>query len=464
MPLTFSERAHRVLFLLHGSTAIPKRGEPAQPGSLAFARQYFSFNFTRQLLGGSAVLFTKSNTALTLLNWETGATATRVENQILTARPGATDRILVLIPYDGSRHLMVQTRDVIDKVQEAIDALNLPQAHYSFMAHSMGGLVMRTLLTASGDAIDGERLSVSDRRKAAAIADNTLYLVTLATPHEGSPVADKSTAIRDVVRKIPTDKVGLGRIDLGEITGGLIGNANQYQLKTALWATLNRGTLAPLKMTRSDGSLIPLYALSGRTPGGPYFTSPKQWPLGDFPINKMSTEDSQCLGTMVVDWALHAITQSKNAWAPIPTGARGMDTTARYARLKFGIETSKPNPLPKLDGLFPELAFPVYYVRRRDGDLETSDDGADADGCVPITSGLGMTLGGSIIEPFDHSRRVVMNRTLVPGPWYRLTNGPWDKTNHVTIYRNADIGEWLMDNVLKNAGPFAALAGFSVWR
>ncbi|MGC4047201.1 MAG: hypothetical protein QM758_25670 [Armatimonas sp.] len=464
MPLTFIERAPRVLFLLHGSTAIPERGKPAQPGSLAFARQYFSFGFTRKLLGESLRLFTRGGVELTAPNWEKTALGDRVENQILTIQPRTLDRILVLIPYDGSRHLVVQTREVIDKIQEAIDTLNLAQANYSFMAHSMGGLVMRTLLTASDDSIDGERLSVSDRRRASAIADKTLYLITLATPHEGSPVADRSTEIRDVVRKIPTDKVGLGRIDLSEITGGLIGNANQYQLKTALWRTLNRGTLSPLKMTRSDGTLIPIYTLSGRTPGGPYFTSPKDWPLGNFPLTSMTTEDSQCLGTMVVDWAIHAVAQSKNAWAPIPLGARGMDTTARYARLKFGSETSKPNPMPKLDGIFPEFAFPVYYVRRREGDLDNNDGGADADGLVPITSGLGMTMGGSVIEPFDHSRRVQIDRTLVPGPWYRLTTGPWDKTNHVTIYRNADVSEWLFDNILKSAGPFPALAGFSTWR
>jgi hypothetical protein len=463
MPETFSERAPRVFFLLHGSTAIPERGKPAQPGSLGFAREYFSFPFVQGLMGGPARLHTASGEMLRAGNWESSALGERVANQILTARPRETERMLVLIPYDGSKHLMLQVREVLTELQKAIDALNLPEASYGFLAHSMGGLVLRTLLTAPSALIDGERMSASERQRAERIAARTLYLVTLATPHEGSPVADLSTEIRDVVKKIPTNLIGLGKIDLSELTNGLIGNTNQYQLKTALWRTLNRGALAPENLTRPDGSLIPLYALSGRTPGGPYFTSPKQWPLGDFPITKMTKEDGQALGMMTVDWALHAIQQSKNTWARIPEGAREMDTTARYARLKGGLETSGPGVLPRMDGLFPEIAYPVFYVRSSGGGLVTSDGGADADGLVPIPSGLGMTLGGETLMPLKHAMPVRLGGRRVPGSWYRLVSGPWDRTNHVTIYRNADVGEWLFDNILKSAGPFSALSGFSRW-
>ncbi len=459
----FSERAPRVFFLLHGSTPIPERGKPAQPGSLGFAREYFSFAFVQGLMGGPTRLHTSSGEALRAGNWESSATGDRVANQILTARPGETDRLLVLIPYDGSKHLVRQVREVLAELQKAIDALNLPEASYGFLAHSMGGLVLRTLLTAPTGAIDGERMSTQERQQAERIAAKTLYLITLATPHEGSPVADLSTEIRDVVKKIPTNLVGLGRIDLSELTNGLIGNANQYQLKTALWRTLNQGSLAPENMARPDGSLIPLYALSGRTPGGPYFTTPKDWPLGDFPVTKMTKEDGQALGMMTVDWALHAIQQSKSTWAKIPPGARDMDTTARYARLKGGLETSGPGVLPKIDGFFPEIAYPVFFVRRAQGGLVTSDGGADADGLVPIPSGLGMTLGQGTLMPLKHAMPVRIRGRSVPGSWYRLVSGPWDRANHVTIYRNADVGEWLFENILQRAGPFSALSGFSRW-
>jgi hypothetical protein len=463
MAESFSERAPRVFFLLHGSTAIPERGKPAQPGSLRFAREYFSFPFVQALMGGPARLHTASGEALRAGNWESSALGDRVANQVLTARPGATDRTLVLIPYDGSKHLISQVREVLAELQKATAALNLPEAAYGFLAHSMGGLVLRTLLTAPAASIDGERLSGSERQDAGRIAARTLYLITLATPHEGSPVADLSTEIRDVVKKIPTNLVGLGRIDLSALTNGLIGNANQYQLKTALWRTLNQGPLAPENLARPDGSLIPLYALSGRTPGGPYFTSPTRWPLGNFPITKMTKEDGQALGMMTVDWALHAIQQSKNTWAKIPEGAREMDTTARYARLKGGLETSGPGVLPKIDGFFPELAYPVFYVRHASKGLVTSDGGADADGLVPIPSGLGMTLGGDTLMPLKHSLPVRIGRRRVPGSWHRLISGPWDRASHVTIYRNADVGEWLFENVLKDAGPFSALSGVSRW-
>lgn len=140
-----------------------------------------------------------------------------------------------------------------------------------------------------------------------------------------------------------------------------------------------------------------------------------------------------------------------------------MDTTARYARLKFGLEISRPNPIPQLDGLFPEIAYPVFYVRGRRHDLDDSDGGADSDGLVPIPSGLGMTLGGSELMPFEHTERVRIGGQTVPGSWYRLVSGPWEGTSHVTIYRNGDVAEWLHDNILRSAGPFSALSGFSRW-
>ena len=45
--------------------------------------------------------------------------------------------------------------------------------------------------------------------------------------------------------------------------------------------------LAPHKMRRTDGTLIPVYALTGRFPGGPYYRDAKEYPLGGIPLNEL---------------------------------------------------------------------------------------------------------------------------------------------------------------------------------
>ena len=44
-----------------------------------------------------------------------------------------------------------------------------------------------------------------------------------------------------------------------------------------------------------------------------------------------------------------------------------------------------------------------------------------------------MTLGGNELKPCDHKSTVRVNGANVRGSWYRLTSGPWDGTNHVSV-------------------------------
>src|SRR5207237_6310373 len=66
---------------------------------------------------------------------------------------------------------------------------------------SMGGLVSRVILCNPAEAINGGKgrrqtiaLSSDDRMKADFIRRRTLYLTTLATPHQGSPEGDGAVA------------------------------------------------------------------------------------------------------------------------------------------------------------------------------------------------------------------------------------------------------------------------------
>jgi len=152
------------------------------------------------------------------------------------------------------------------------------------------------------------------KEKMAFLRDRTNYLVTLSTPHEGTPFAEKGEAIIDqalklkdalkqdieTVGKVNTFFEGVfselldSQFELGsavfseeDILASLDGivdtlNPNTGQisdLTESFWLEMNRLALKPENARRgsdviipgTEGFLIPIYTVGGRSPGSRYF-------------------------------------------------------------------------------------------------------------------------------------------------------------------------------------------------
>jgi hypothetical protein len=103
------------------------------------------------------------------------------------------------------------------------------------------------------------------------------------------------------------------------------------------------------------------------------------------------------------------------------------------------------------------------------GTQPPTDGEADNDGLVGLDSSLGLTLGQAQTLFFDHSRQwqVGWKPDSTPlmgvGSWYRYFDGPWNSCNHGTIFRNANVGNWLFQNIINVAGPVPRAQGVSYY-
>lgn len=487
----FGEESPKLVVLVHGMTSI--EGDP-QPDTLGYVRYYFSRPFCSALIPTSGSLFTASGTSLPNANdFETKSIRdSRWDDHFLVSdaakatalRAGtAPDWSILLTKRKGSAKLIPQTKEAIaeiyDMYQAAFRTGKRPQI--ILVAHSMGGLVSRTILSNPTDAIGGTRLTEEERKKADFIRDRTAYLVTLATPHEGSKLATKIDGIKNFfaadnsATKLFKDvfRIPNVRRDLFAWAGS---NDAVEHLRTEFWQDNNRGPLHPRHAVRTDGTAIPIYTLTGRQPAADSFTDKDAYPLGGLNIaNGVGRTEFERLGLMAADWGMYQL-PTRSTWGSTSDSKldrirRGFVRVSASGGVQEGLEsiggflggkTDKKNSTlvlsaPRERPGVTELGLPMFYVPGADGEI-------DADGFVAIDSGAGYHLGTPYEEYYDHSKRWLVGGKPYNGTWYRFYSGPFETTNHGNVMRSGEVGGWLRTTILDSAGPYASTQPLSIWR
>ncbi len=301
----FRQDTPKVIVFIHGKTSNPDdsnqlvfgpAGDPKN-GEYNHFFGYWGFDQIARLLGAGDSLQTLSGKVLTHDNWNTSFlnTTPSTDDHFLVRGRSQLGRdtipeLSVMITFrDGSKSLIKQTEDVIDKIDELyrdkFGGFNESSPNIILLGHSMGGLVARCLLTAPSDELSRNKLSQEAKTKAKSITDKTLYLITLASPHQGSSLADKVCNLGDTfewIDRLPdnflknTNYQALSSIDWSDYIRERIDSKDPatQDLRTLLWKEFNLKQLAPHLAARSDKSLVPVYCFGSRSPGGPYFYNP----------------------------------------------------------------------------------------------------------------------------------------------------------------------------------------------
>lgn len=480
-----------VVLLVHGATSDPGSSSNPKPNTLEGVKAYWGYGLVSELIGayvqrpeeilvnGIIVNPTAAQLARRIKSvggslispgqWENTANNENSVNQHFYVPGNSTANpppLALMTTYrDASKHLVPQARTFIDQVYEKVNALYpTVKPNLVIVCHSMGGSLSRYVLTAPNDPIAGASLTAAQKERAKWIRDRMLYVVTLATPHEGSPLPAKFIGIRNFIQsktsfiKPVLELMGFNNPDpVGFIMN--FGGVTQAldHLRTDFWQSMNTGPLAPQKMTRSDGSHIPVYAMGGRTPGGSFFDKLDEYPTGGVKIDSSMDRDTKAIGLMMLDWGLRNAPGSPTSWGPLRT-ASGFDLD-KVERGNFQLlpppmtRRSPPHKVPVV-GL---ESLPFFYLWDR------NDQETDNDGMVPIQSALGFRLGTSTNRFFDHTQMWPVGGKSVRGSWYRYNSGPWDKTNHDTICNRPTVGQWIFETLIGKAGPTPAAGPISVW-
>lgn len=188
------------------------------------------------------------------------------------------------------------------------------------LAQSFGGLASRFMLSNPDPRTltpetnqEGVRLCKEDLAKMDYVRDRTLFLTTLATPHEGSYLAEWGPPVKDALRAALTElRNGTANSDLAKVLRGMNTMANVVmpttqptltdslvdsidgflpqlesapallEMKLARMVTHNRTTISPERARRTASSpilgaqktLVPIYVTLSRSPGSDVFDGP----------------------------------------------------------------------------------------------------------------------------------------------------------------------------------------------
>jgi|GEM_PF-1997385 len=224
---------------------------------------------------------------------------------------------------DPTRSLVFSGRRVTRQIYAALrwyEATYRVTPGVILVGQSFGGLVSRFILSRPDPQtippdLNRERVALcrEDLAKMEYIRDRTLYLVTLATPHEGSQLAEWGPPVKSALRDLGVElRQGLATSTVAKVLRGMDSIATLLQRPTtpslveaaidtidgllpqlesasaltdltlARMAAFNRGPLAPDRARRSAATpivgaartLVPVYATLGRSPGSDVFDSP----------------------------------------------------------------------------------------------------------------------------------------------------------------------------------------------
>ena len=338
----FTSGRPKLIVLVHGATDGPENMPLI--GKLQHARYYWGFRFVCGLMGGGGnELFTLSNYILNAGNWKEGSYTTPVSsnlpnyaveeiigNHLLSnTRDFSQSNIKVLLTHrDGSKSLEDQADAALNQIFELYNNIyrNQNEPQIILLAHSMGGLVSRYILS------DPYRIGTRNSFRANFIRNRTLCLITLATPHEGSPLAaiaqglgqlmlnQQPPYIRDLLlpqRESPlkplVEYLGLNRPSL-------------VALRVDRATSNNQTIMAPFRAQRADQSLIPIYVLSGRDPSGGSLNNPN---LQRVNLGNNLRDQMETAGLVLADQVFKNM--DFRGWGPPPAGFGNLDKIQRVS-------------------------------------------------------------------------------------------------------------------------------------
>lgn len=575
-PFSFQPDRATLVVLIHGMSPTPALD--ARVGSHAYTRHYWGHAFVRALLG-EADLEDARGEALTRTSWEGAVPEGDDARDALVLRAGDDPPRLgaFLVTRDASYGLGEQVTTTAEQVTVALAAfeeLAGSEAQLVLIGHSMGGLVARHMLV--NPPVDDGPFGVPSgtREQIDRLRERTLYLVTLGTPHEGSRAADRALLL-EVARSIIDAELIQPNAFARRWLSPLLEEAWSFirledgasdHLRTDVWAALNdplEGLLAAHRARRTDGSLVPVYALASRAPGGHFFVDPLvsdriELELALWYAERLGVEPeayAQYLVQMLLaDLTMHALGLPERGWgraadhrAPddlldrvtrVPTapdrvafGPEGrrveielasradylrgphageVPTRGWLERLWCAIVRCPPEPDPEradagsvdaldlddldldeldlddldlddlgeVDGPSVALVRNLVLGRAPPGKATPAEQPAgavgdgliDADGVVPIDSGLGLLLGGDEWAYLAAGREWQVGGELLPGSWYRpdVTDPeqtfPWTYLHHIDQAYDPGVARWIHDTLLGQAGPDPSGPGLSRWR
>ncbi|MEM1055375.1 MAG: hypothetical protein AAGI52_07600 [Bacteroidota bacterium] len=357
------------------------------------------------------------------------------------------------------------------------------QPQLYFVVHSFGGIVARTLLSLGDDdtfaalQTAAPTLYTDDlRQRAAFLRDRTVLLATMSTPHKGSPLIDFSADLTASIRQY--DIVGLDDVrDAFDGVAGFIGGERAaYDNIRALARdddAVNRTLLHPAKARRGDGSLVPIYTLGGRSPGGSFFVTPKQ--LFDPAQTRASIADVFLSGRHGKEAAAQFIFD--RLLGRFRYGAADAAPWG-HAREPLGDLLTVPHRGPSPDVLAGQASVDQEIANElvtltgpsRYGYRWASDGVYDSDGLVGFASAHGLDLVGSgERDYFEHGQTWSVADSVADGSWYRLFRSkygdlfPWDRDNHGSLMFNVGNGLFLHNTLLLHAGPRVGGSAWSGW-
>jgi hypothetical protein len=244
----------------------------------------------------------------------------------LPGQPPPAPQLTLFVTYRNSLGGLVQSSKRV--ANQTYVALHAYESRFKvtpgviLIGHSFGNLVHRFMLSnptamAFGPNIpplNPEALSITDTERARMdyLRDRVLYTVSLGGPHEGSPMADANIPIQMALQQLllqPAANLtggalavftGLDTLDavarqvrpaeqlLQDARGGIQAAIRELDspalrdLRSGFWRTANTGPLHPNRAIRSGSTpivgaantLVPIYAIGGRSPGDRAFDSP----------------------------------------------------------------------------------------------------------------------------------------------------------------------------------------------
>ncbi|MBC8066074.1 MAG: hypothetical protein H7Y17_14675 [Chlorobia bacterium] len=517
-----SNTAPKLIVLVHGMSSAPS--DAAMPGvpepnanSLDYNRFYWSPTFVQNLLGSNS-LKTLSGVDVSGSRWEAhgtpnsngkvtmthGCRDSNADDHFIVKSSfsgGGTPDVAIFSSYrDASVHIMPQTKRLINQLYDAYVAKfgtklapkpGMAAPNIIFVCHSMGGLAVRTLLAAPTTSIGGVSLTPGERQKAQALRDRTAYVVTLATPHDGSQIADRVTDIKSAIDN-DSNWTALNFLSQditeairGTLRGQIRATAIEH-LRSDFWRNHSGNAIAPYRMERTDGSHVPVYTLAGHAPGGRFFTNPtsaSQFPAGSIDMGRLGEEGYRrevirSVGLLMLDYFLHSVPGGSGPKNWGATTRSDLDIIARYHRERFGAGLSAPN-----EAVSAPLGLPTFFNREASSAknvrvagvdvafpaTKIKDGMFDADGMVGTHSGLALNLGTNQSGFFEHGAEWNTPDGSVFGSFYRVApiddgeEMPWVYKNHETIHRGGAVGEWVRQNLIERAGPLPGSGPVSFW-
>lgn len=385
---------------------------------------------------------------------------------ILRKKGSDTD---VMCTYrDGSFSLIKQTRDAINQIYDSYQSFygSLPESKQPMIylvAHSFGGIVCRTILS-NPQSTDrsGDRLSTTDRKKADFIRNRTVWLTTLSTPHEGSPLPGLATNIDKGLKSLENNTSGDLKKAIKEIRvqhvagdGACMQDIKHNDFYFKKW-------LNPKHARRTNGDLVPIYTLTGANPGHKYYLHKKAF-LSPFDnsINDMNDHhswDDRNLGySKVVPESFQLMLLDYLSKSVLNPG------TGIWPRVYSSVKEGDRFMTPRSDNLLADVLNNGIRIRMK------KDGYFDSDGFVGFQSGHALKLGTNTINYFNNQKQYTVNNKKVYGSWYRIYGAnygvwhPWDLDNHRSICFNEGTGAFIGNYLLEN-GPFNAPGKWSTWR